>query len=131
MIFKSEKMLNGAPVWAVDTDTQTVTHINPKTGETERYAFHTDHIRYHLHFVEEEYPERLQSLVDEGEIYKYLDELDIKVTDAVNDQAELLMQNNKDYLIALETGNLYKVGSIGNMLRMQAQKMFFDAMIYV
>ena len=84
MIFKSEQTVNGKPVWAVDTDTQTVWHINPRTGETERYTFHTDQIKYYLHHIEEKRPEFLQEIVDKGEIYKHLDELDIKVTDAVN-----------------------------------------------
>ncbi len=131
MIFKSKQTVNGSPLWAVDTDTQTVTHINPKSGETERYVFHTDQIRYHLRHVEESFPERLQKLVDEGEIYKYLDELDVKITDAVNRQTELLMQSSREYQIANEIGDLYKVGAIGNILQMQARDSVFKAMVYV
>ncbi len=131
MIFQSKQTMNDSPLWAVDTDTQTVTHINPKSGETERYVFHTDQIRYHLHHVEENFPERLQKLVNEGEIYKYLDELDIKVTDAVNRQTELLMQSSRAYQIANEIGDLYTVGAIGNMLRMQARDSVFKAMVHV
>lgn len=131
MIFQSKQTVNGAPVWEVDTDTQTVKHINPKTAEVERYVFHSDHIKYYLHHIEEKYPEHLQKLVDEGDIYRQLDELDIKVTDAVNRQTELLMQSSREYQIANEIGDLNKVGSIGNMLRMQAQRAVFDAMIYV
>ncbi|MBR4628653.1 MAG: hypothetical protein IKO47_13340, partial [Ruminococcus sp.] len=78
MIFKSKQTVNGAPVWEVDTDTQTVRHRNPKTGETERYVFHTDQIRYYLHHIEEKRPDLLQEIVDKGEIYKHLDELDTK-----------------------------------------------------
>lgn len=131
MIFKSKKTVDGAPLWAVDTDTQTVTHINPKSGATERYVFHTDHIRYYLHHIEDKRPELLQEIVDKGEIYKHLDELDIKVTDAVNRQTELLMLVNREYQIANEIGDLYTVGAIGNMLRMQAQKAVYDTMIYL
>ena len=89
MIFQSKQKVNDAPVWEVDTDTQTIRHRNPKTGETERYVFHTDHIRYYLHHIEEKRPDLLQEIVDKGEIYKHLDELDTKVTDAVNRQTEL------------------------------------------
>ena len=95
MIFHSKQKFNGAPVWEVDTDTQTVRHRNPKTGKTERYVFHTDHIRYYLHHIEEKRPDLLQEIVDKGEIYKHLDELDTKVTDAVNRQTELLMQSRR------------------------------------
>ena len=69
--------------------------------------------------------------MDEGEIYKYLDDLDTKVTDVVCRQTELLMESSKEYQIANEVGNLYKVGAIGNMLRMQARRAVFDAMVYV
>ena len=131
MIFKSKQTVDGAPVWEVDTDTQTVRHINPKTGETERYVFHTDHIRYYLHHIEEMRPELLQEIVDKGEIYKHLDELDTKVTDAVNRQTDLLMQSSRDYQAAVMTGQIDKAGAIGNMLRMQAQRAVNEAMIYL
>ncbi len=131
MIFQSKQTINGAPMWEVDTDTQTIWHRNSKTGETERYVFHTDHIRYYLHHIEEMRPELLQEIVDKGEIYKHLDELDTKVTDAVNRQTELLMQSSRDYQAAVMTGDLNKVGSIGNMLRMQAQRAVNDTMIYL
>lgn len=131
MIFQSKQTVNGAPVWEVDTDTQTVRHRNPKTGKTKRYVFHTDHIRYYLHHIEEMHPELLQEIVDRGEIYKHLDELDTKVTDAVNRQTDLLMQSSRDYQAAVMTGNLNAVGSIGNMLRMQAQRAVNDTMIYL
>ena len=131
MIFKSKQTVNGNPIWTVDTDTQTVQHINPRTGETERHTFHTDQIKYYLHHIEEKRPELLQEIVDKGEIYKHLDEIDIKVTDAVNRQTELLMESSCDFQIANETGNLKKVGEIGNMLRMQAKNMVFDTMVYL
>ena len=131
MIFRSKQEVNGSPLWAVDTDTQTVTHINTKTGETERYVFHTDHIKYFLHQIEEKRPELLQEIVDKGEIYKHLDELDIKVTDAVNRQTELLMENSIEYRVANEIGDLNAVSAFGNILRMQAQRAVNEAMIYL
>lgn len=131
MIFKSKQEVSGSSLWAVDTDTQTVTHINPKTGKTERYVFHTDHIRYYLHHIEDMRPDLLQAIVDKGEIYKHLDELDTKVTDAVNRQTELLMQSSREFQVAKEIGAVNLVGSIGNMLRMQAQRAVNEAMIYL
>lgn len=100
-----------------------------RQNRTLRLPYRSD--SYHLHYLEDEHPERLQKLVDEGEIYKYLDDLDTKVTDAVCRQTELLMESSKEYQIANEVGNLYKVGAIGNMLRMQARRAVFDAMVYV
>ena len=131
MIFNSKQTVDGTPVWEVDTDTQTVRHRSPKTGKTERYVFHTDQIRYYLHHIEDKRPDLLHEIVDKGEIYKHLDELDTKVTDAVNRQTELLMQSSRDYQVAVESGNLTAVGSIGNLLRMQAQRVVYDTMIYL
>ena len=136
MIFRSESMVYQndrytVPVWVLDTDTQTVIYTNPETFEEQHWQFHTDHIRYHLHYCEEYRPERLQSLVNSGEIYKYLDELDTKVTDALMEQAEILMNADSDYKTALETGNLYEVERIGNMCREQAKEPIFNAMVYV
>lgn len=131
LIFQSKQKVNDAPVWEVDTDTQTVRHRSPKTGKTERYVFHTDQIRYYLHHIEDKRPDLLQEIVDKGEIYKHLDDLDTKVTDAVNRQTDLLMQSSRDYQVAVESSNLNAVGSIGNMLRMQAQRAVYDTMIYL
>ena len=131
MIFQSKQTVDGAPVWEVDTDTQTVRHHNPKTGETERYVFHTDQIRYYLHHIEDKRPDLLQEIVNKGEIYKHLDELDTKVTDAVNRQTDLLMESSRDYRAAVMTGQIDKAGAIGNMLRMQAQRAVFETMIYL
>ena len=131
MLFQSNKTVNGIPEWELDTDTQTVRHTDPSTGVQERYVFHTDHIRYYLHHIEEKRPELLQEIVDKGEIYKHLDELDTKVTDAVNRQTELLMQSSREYQIANEIGAINLSGSIGNMLRMQAQRAVNEAMIYL
>ena len=131
MIFNSKQTVDGAPVWEVDTDTQTVRHRNTKTGETERYVFHTDHIKYYLHHIEEMRPELFQEIVDKGEIYKHLDELDTKVTDAVNCQTDLLMESSRDYRAAVMAGQIDEAVAIGNRLRMQAQRAVNEAMIYL
>lgn len=136
MIFNSKELVNvpdrgEMPVWSVDTDTQTVTHVHPKTFKTEEHCFFRDYIRYHLHYLEEEYPERLQRLLDNGEIYQYLSELDNKVFEALDSQEELLKTNSPEYQLALDKGDLNAVGAIGNALQMQARESVFEAMIYV
>ncbi len=136
MIFKSKELVTvpergEMPLWAVDTDTQTVTHIHPRTFETEEHKFFCDYIRYHLHYVEDTNPDRLQRLVDNGEIYQYLSELDTKVFDAVDSQEELLKANSAEYQLELDKGDLNAVGAIGNALQQQAREIVFEAMIYV
>jgi len=43
----------------------------------------------------------------------------------------LFMQSSRDYQVAVESSNLNAVGSIGNLLRMQAQRAVYDTMIYL
>ena len=136
MIFKSNETVivpdrGEMPVWLVDTDTQMVTHVHPKTLETEEHRFFRDYIRYHLHFVEDTDPDRLQRLVDNGEIYQYLSELDTKVFEALDSQEELLKANSPEYRLALDKGDLNAVGASGNALQHQARESVFEAMIYV
>ncbi len=120
MVFKSEK-------WELDTEKITVRNIS----DDEIYEFYTDHIRYHLHYSEEYFSERLQKLVDNGEILAYLEELEIKVTDAINEQTEIYMNDSKEYQTALDSGNLVEVGKIGNMLREKAKESIYNSMIYI
>lgn len=136
MIIKSKKLVivpehGEMPIWSVDTDTQTVTHIHPKTFKTEDYRFFRDYIRYHLHYVEDEAPERLQKLVDNGEIFQYLSDLDNKVFEALDSQEELLKANCREFQEAHEKGDLVTEGAIGNLLQQQARESVFEAMIYV
>ena len=136
MIFESKVLVNvpdrgEMPVWSVDTDTQTVTHVHPKTFKTEEHRFFRDYIRYHLHYSEEENPERLQRLVDNGEIFQYLSDLDNRVFDALDSQEELLKANSREFQEAHEKGDIVTEGAIGNLLQQQARESVFEAMIYV
>ena len=54
------------PIWKLDTDTVTVAHFNPGSLTEENKTYHTDFIRYHLHYSDSKYPDRLRRLVNEG-----------------------------------------------------------------
>lgn len=120
MIFKSEK-------WELDTEKVTVTNL--ESGE--QYEFYEDCVRYHLHHSEEYFPERLQKLVDNGEILAYLEKLEIKVKDAINEQTEIWCSQDKNFQIAKESGNLNEVGRIANMYRIIAERSIYETMVYV
>lgn len=76
-VIRNKQTVGGAPVWEVDTDTQTVRHHQQKAGKTGVMCSHTDHIHTILppHRGEKR-PNLLQRrVVDKGEIYKHLDDL--------------------------------------------------------
>lgn len=64
------------PLWKLDTNTITVTHFNANTQTEESKTYHTDFIRYHLHYSDIKYTDRLSRLVDEGKIIQYLDDME-------------------------------------------------------
>lgn len=136
MIFKSEKQVYSKMAdklvaeWTLDTGTQMVTHTN-ENGVVTKHCFWRDCIRYHLNYRAENAPESLQKLVNEGEIQAYFEDLEIRVVDAVNEQAQKLMDNDKDYQAAVAVGNLNAAGSIGNVLQARAEEMVYQTIVYV
>ena len=80
------------PLWKLDTNTVTVTHFNADNQTEESKTYHTDFIRYHLHFSDSHCPDRLRRLVNEDKIMKYLDDMEQKVGDAISRQVELWKQ---------------------------------------
>ena len=136
MIFKSEKQVYSKMTdkliseWTLDTGTQTVIHTN-ENGVVTKHCFWRECIRYHLNYRTENAPESLQKLVNEGKIQAYLEDLEIRVVDAVNEQAQKLMDNDKDYQAAVSVGNLNAAGSIGNVLQARAEEMVYQTIVYV
>ena len=72
------------PLWSLDTNTTTVTYFNTDTLAVESKTYNTDFIRYHLH-----YSDRLRRLVNNGRIIQYLDDLELKIGEAISRQVEL------------------------------------------
>lgn len=137
MIIESEKNIYDSsvgkyvcPEWVLDTDKGLIIHTDSNLKATERW-FHKDFIGYHLKYRAEYCPDLLRNLVNEGKIIEYLEELEIKVTDAINNQVEIWENESKEYQIANESGNLYEVQRIANLFTVMARKSIFDVMIYV
>ncbi len=83
------KKKKNVPLWILDTNTVTVTHFNSDTLTVESKTYSTDFIRYHLHYSDGKCPDRLRKLVNEGKIIQYLDDLELKVSEAITRQVEL------------------------------------------
>lgn len=96
MIIRSEEKIynvskkKNVPVWVLDTDKCVIRHFDADTQSETEKCYSSDHIRYHLNFSVEYHKERLRKLVDSGEIVSYLDDLDAKVSAAIERQVENL-----------------------------------------
>lgn len=119
------------PIWRLDTNTMTITHFNANTLTEESKTYHTDYIRYHLHYSDSKNPDRLRKLVNEGKIIQYLDDLELKVGKAISRQVELWKQTDSCYQAAILNGNTEKVHGLENCFVGMAREIVFECMIYI
>lgn len=119
------------PIWRLDTNTVTVTHFNPDTFAEESKTYLTDYIRYHIHYSDSKYPDRLRRLVNEGKIIEYLDDLELKVGKAISRQVERWKKFDSCYQKAVLSGDAEKIFGLENCLINMAREVVFDCMIYV
>lgn len=119
------------PVWKLDTNTVTVTHFNSDTLTEESKSYHTDYIRYHLHYSDDKCPDRLRRLVNEGRIIQYLDELELKVGEAITRQVEIWKQNDSCYQSAVLSGDTEKILGLENCFVYMAREAVFECMVYI
>ena len=119
------------PLWQLDTNTITVTHFNPDTLTAESKTYSTDFIRYHLHFSDSHCPDRLHRLVNEGRITQYLDDLELKVGEAITRQVELWKQTDSCYQKAVLSGDAIKMLGLENCFVSMAREIVFECMVYI
>jgi hypothetical protein len=115
----------------LDTNTVTVTHFNTDTLAVENKTYNTDFIRYHLHFSDSKYPDRLRRLVNEGKIIQYLDDMNLKVSEAISRQVELWKQTDSCYQKAALSGDAKKMLGLENCFVYMAREVVFECMVYI
>ena len=134
MIIKSKDKVNvngkNNPVWILDTNALTVTQNTPD-AQPNVTIFNSDHIKYHLHYSAEYRPARLIKLVNDGTILSYLTNLDRSITEAIECQVGMMLENDTEYLRAVEVGDLAKARGLENMDRLCAREPIYAAMVYV
>ena len=116
------------PLWRLDTNTVTVTHFNADTQTEDIKTYHTDFIRYHLHFSDSHCPDRL---VNEGRIVQYLDDMERKFSDAISRQVELCKQTDSCYQKAVLSGDAEKMLGLENCFISMAREAVFECMVYI
>ena len=119
------------PLLRLDTNTMTVTHFNADTQTDESKTYHTDFIRYHLHFSDSHCPDRLRRLVNDGRIVEYLDDMERKVNEAISRQVELWKQSDSCYQNAVLSGDAEKMLGLENCFISMAREIIFECMVYI
>ncbi|MDO4156022.1 MAG: hypothetical protein Q4D37_04465 [Oscillospiraceae bacterium] len=119
------------PLWILDTNTMSVTHFNTDTLAVESKTYNTDFIRYHLHYSDSKYPDRLRRLVNDGKVIQYLDDLELKVSEAISRQVELWKQTDSCYQKAVLSGDTEKMLGLENCFVHMAREAVFECMVYI
>ncbi len=119
------------PLWRLDTNTVIVTYFNAATQTEESKTYHTEFIRYHLHFSDSHCPDRLRKLVNEGKIIQYLDDMERKVSDAITRQVELWKQTDSCYQKAVISGDAERMLGLENCFVYMAREAVFECMVYI
>jgi hypothetical protein rflaF_11274 len=127
----SPQKKKNVPIWRLDTNTVTVIHFNPDTLTEESKTYHTDFIRYHLHYSDSKHPNRLRRLVNEGRIIQYLDDMELKVDEAISRQVEIWKQNDNCYHKAVISGDIEKMVGFENCFIGMAREIIFECMVYI
>ena len=135
--YKSEQVtynplkMNDVPIWILDTNTVTVTYFNTDTMTEESKNYHTDFTRYHLHYSDSNYCDRLLRLVNEGKAIQYLDDMELKVSEVIPRQVELWKQTDSCYQKAVHSGDDKKVLGLENCFIYMAREAVFECMVYI
>lgn len=119
------------PLWSLDTNTMTVIRFNADTQTEESKTYHTDFIRYHLHYSDSKCPDRLSRLVNKGKIIQYLDDMELKVSEAITRQVELWKKNDSCYQKAVLSGDAEKMLGLENCFVGMAREVVFECMVYI
>ena len=119
------------PLWRLDTNTVTVTYFNTDTQSEESKTYHTDFIRYHLHFSDSHCPDRLRKLVNDGKIILYLDDMERKVNDTISRQVELWKQTDSCYQKSVLSSDAEKMLGLENCFVYMAREAVFECMVYI
>ena len=136
-IFKSKhtaynpKKKKDVSLWILDTNFLTVTSFNPDNCTEERKTYHSDCIKYHLHYSADKYPDRLRRFVNEGRIIQYLDDMELKVGEAITRQVELWKQTDSCYQKAVLSNDAEKMLGLENSFVYMAREAVFECMVYI
>ena len=67
----------------------------------------------------------------EGRIIHYLDDLELKVGEAISRQVELWKKSDKEYQAAVLCGDIDKAVKLENCLVYMVREVIFECMVYV
>lgn len=152
MIFKSETMtyVNSkkeyTPLQVLDTTEKSLKKFNAESEGYEEVEFKlfTDesgedfictlakchHACTHLKYSAENYPERLQKMLNDGTLAEYLIGIENSTEKAIDRQVDKWEHSDKEYLVAKELGDIRTQAGLTNNFIAMAKEVIYPSMIY-
>ena len=93
-----------------------------------------DYDLFHLTEIEETdraYKAALDRLVNEGKIIEYLDDLELRIDEAIDCQVELWKKSDSCYQKAVLSGDAEKMLGLENCFISMAREIVFECMVYI
>ncbi len=106
-----------------------LTHFSDITQKYHTVELDTPVIRARLRFMRDYREEQLMEQLNDGTLYLKLLRLDRDVEYAIGRQVMMWKDTDTEYLAA--SGDFFKQFAISQRMRMEAEHMLYDAMIYV
>jgi hypothetical protein len=129
------------PVYQLDTDNATVAVFDEKSNKntenslfgcvTKVISFHTAYVADHIRYVMQHSPERFNRLLNDGKIIEYLDDIENRAFEAVENQVDKWIESDKEYQLAKLNGDIIKQAGLENNLVAMAKEIIYPAIIYV
>ena len=119
------------PKWIIDVSKMSISMFKAKQGEYRTVnvinKYSQDHIRYLYQYDKE----RIQKLLDDGNIYMYICRKKRAANSTVEQQVEKWKDNDKEYRLAVETGNIQDEIGLENNFIARAEEIMYPCVIYV
>lgn len=116
----------------IDGNRYYIHYFSPKKNDYEIIAvhFHFSYGTAHFSYLSENHPERIQELLDNGNIYLYISRLDRKVIRAVESQVRKWKETDTDYLLAQRNEDFLAINGLNANMIARAEEVVFPAIVY-
>ena len=83
-----------------------------------------------MQYLSENHPERIQKLLDKGNIYYYIAKLDRRITRAVDGQVRKWKESDTDYITAVRNGDFLETNGLIVNMTFRAEEAVLPALLY-
>lgn len=133
MIYRVWRYVPKWTLWETKSDNgmryYSLEYQDEKKGTARSVQFISKAITARLRYMRDYRPELLMEQLNNGTLYINLLRLDRKVTNAIDKQVMKWQETDKEYLAA--EGDFLEQYCISQRMRMEAENLIYDAMVYV